>query len=430
MMKILRLYFCLIALLISGMSLEMYAISPDEMPNVQVLRADQYVSDPDGVLSSAVREDVNRELAALRKQTSVEMVVVIPSDLDDMEPQEWCEKLFTKWGIGKSDKDNGVLLMLSPGARKTFIMTGYGVEGVLTDFTCKTIINHAIIPNMRDDDPDAAVYEAVNMITHALEDPAYAEELHSKEADNQSGGFTPISTEVIKKFLKFIAEFMFMVTLGVFIYNVRRVRKLRNYEKAMALRDSLKIFMWLGFMSLGTGLIFWLLTYILYRYTRTKRIKCPTCGTKMNRLGEAEDNELLNDSQDFEEQIKTVDYDVWECPKCGTVERFPFKADQKKYTECPSCHTIAMCLVSDVIVRPATIRREGYGVKTYECQFCHHRDQKPYKIPKKDDGSAALAAGAILGSTLGRGGSGGGGGFGGGGFGGGATGGGGAGGGW
>ena len=100
-----------------------------------------------------------------------------------------------------------------------------------------------------------------------------------------------------------------------------------------------------------------------------------------------------------------------------------------KYTECPNCHTIAMCLVRDHTLVPATTRRAGEGEKVYECQFCHHQNRRRYSIPKRDDGAAAaLAAGAILGS-LGRGGGGGGGGFGGG-FGGGSTGGGGASGGW
>ena len=143
----------------------------------------------------------------------------------------------------------------------------------------------------------------------------------------------------------------------------------------------------------------------------------------MKRLSEEEDNELLSPSQDFEEKIKTVDYDVWECPKCGTIERFPFKENQSKYTECPKCHTVAMRLVSDVVRVQPTTTREGMGEKIYKCEFCHHRESKPYKIPRKSDGTgAALAAGAVLGS-MGRGG--GGGSFGGG-FGGGMTGGGGA----
>ena len=89
-----------------------------------------------------------------------------------------------------------------------------------------------------------------------------------------------------------------------------------------------------------------------------------------------------------------------------------------------------MCQVGDVIVKPSTTRSEGQGVKIYECKFCHHRKDEPYRIPRKEDPAAAVAAAAVIGSAMGRGrGGGGGGGFGGG-FGGGATGGGGAGGSW
>ena len=183
--------------------------------------------------------------------------------------------------------------------------------------------------------------------------------------------------------------------------------------------------------SLGLGLVPALLAEWQYRNARNKPMKCPSCGAKMRKLSEEEDNELLNPSQDFEEKIKTVDYDVWVCPECGVVERYPFRAKQLKYTECPKCHTIAMCLVRDHTIVPATTRQTGVGERIYECQFCHYRENKRYTIPKKDDGSAAaLAAGAILGSGRRGGGGGfGGGGFGGG-FGGGSTGGGGASGGW
>ena len=151
----------------------------------------------------------------------------------------------------------------------------------------------------------------------------------------------------------------------------------------------------------------------------------------MHRLNEEEDNALLTPSHDFEEKLKTVVYDVWECPSCGTVERLPYKAKQMKYSESPSCGTIAMSLAGTRTIRPATTRSEGVGVKIYECKFCHHKEERPYVIPKKEDASAALAAGAVLGSMSrgSRGGGFGGGGFGGG-FGGGSTGGGGASGGW
>ena len=64
-----------------------------------------------------------------------------------------------------------------------------------------------------------------------------------------------------------------------------------------------------------------MLAFYIYRRWRTRKLKCPVCGTGMKRLPEDKDNLLLTDSQDFEEKIRTVDYDVWECPRCGAVER-------------------------------------------------------------------------------------------------------------
>lgn len=408
--------------------------TPGDMPNVQLSDRRQYVSDPENLLSASTKAEVNHRLYELRQQTSAEVVVALPPDIGDMSIEEWAEKLFTSWGIGKADKDNGVLLVIAPEQRKARIQTGYGTEGILPDISCKNIIGSDIVPAMREDDIDAAVNNATRTITAALSDPAVAEELRSAEPDNYEGATDTISAETIWGFVRIVAWCVFLFSLVCFIRDLYNGKKLDNYHKAMLWRGHLATYFWCSLLSFGGGLIFFILAFWFYRSIRTKRRICPNCGSKMHRLNEEEDNALLTPSQDFEEKLKTVDYDVWECSECGTVERLPFKAKQLKYTPCPSCGTVAMCLTGTRTLRPATTRSEGSGVKIYECKFCHHKEQKPYIIPKKEDAAAAaIAAGAILGSMNGRKG-GGGGGFGGGGFGGGfgggSTGGGGASGGW
>lgn len=427
-----KTFVTILLVFLSALSAVAQTTPPSAMPNVQIADRREYVSDPAGLLSAGVKSEVNRRLYELRQQTSVEAVVAIPPSIGDMEPQQWCEELFTDWGIGKSDKDNGVLFMISPGSRCAFIMPGYGVEGVLTDIACRRIVAQTVIPAMKEDNLDAAVDSAVSLMVSALEDPAVADELRSSESDNFSGLTAGIDASVIWSFVRFVAGLMFLISLGLFIRDCVGARRHRsNYSKAEMWRSHLALYFWVGVLSFGAGLVFFLLAFFIYRRWRTRKLKCPVCGAGMKRLPEDKDNLLLSDSQDFEEKLRTVDYDVWECPRCGAVERFPYRARQKKYTECPSCHTVAMSLESDTVVRPSTVRTEGEGVKIYECRFCHHRDRRPYRIPRKEDPSAAIAAAAVIGSALGRGGRGGGGGGGfGGGFGGGATGGGGAGGSW
>lgn len=425
-----RKFLTIIIALVLGVSMSMAddrVYTPEEMVNPNIANRYHYICDPAHLLSSQTTDEVNKRLYNLRNQTTCEVLVAIAPSIGDQLPEEWCEQVFTRWGIGKKDKDNGALLVIVPGDRLVRIQTGYGVEGVLTDIACNNIIRKAVYPNMREGNLDAAVNQATALMTEALTDPAVADELRSQEADNYGGvGIRALNRDVLLTFLNWCIGIFFAIALLLFIMDLVKGRKLDGYHRSILWRDNIRIFSWLSVFTAGLGLVFLFGAWLLYRRARTKKLKCPTCGTKMNRLSESEDNELLNESQDFEEKINTVDYDVWECPKCGTIERFPYKTDQKKYTECPACHTIAMCLDHETILRPATTRSEGIGEKVYVCQFCGHNHRQRFKIPRKEDPTDALAAAAVLGS-LGRGG--GSGGFGsgfGGGLGGGSTGGGGA----
>lgn len=400
--------------------------SPEMMPNVNKANRFEFVSDPGNLLSPATKEKLNQLLWNLRQQTSVEAVVAIPPSIGDTPIEDWSEQLFTSWGIGKSDKDNGVLFVLAPEQKRVRIQTGYGVEGALPDIACKNIINRAVIPNMKEGNLDAAVSQAVTLMASALSDPAVADELRSSQKDNYGGEVNSLSSEEFWQFIQYIAAFVFLAGLIYLLIIVFSTRKLDPYQRAVKYKQAILVFAIATVFSLGSALILLAIDYLLYRRCRTKRRRCPRCNAKMNRLGEEEDNQLLSDSQDFEERINTVDYDVWECPQCGMVERFPFKIEQRKYTECPFCHTIAMCEVENRTLRPATTRSAGQGEKIYECQYCHKQKREPFVIPMKES-VAPLIAGAAIGSMSGRGG--GGGGFGGG-FGGGSTGGGGASGGW
>lgn len=403
--------------------------TPAMMPDVNRENRYQYISDPEGLMSPAVKESVNSRLWELRRRTTAEVVVAIPPSIGDTPLEEWSEKLFTLWGIGKKDKDNGVLIVIAPGQRKARIQTGYGTEGVLPDIACRNIIETAIVPNMKAGDLDAAVNASTALVSDALSDPDVAEELRSREHDNFSGNISTLSAKDVWKYIRIIAGCVFLFCAVVFFRDLIQGKKRDNYHKAVMWHDHLTAYLLCSVFSLGMSLIFLLSAFLLYRHYRTKPRKCPACGTRMRRLGEKEDNECLSASQDFEEKIDTVDYDVWECPRCGSIERYAFPKKQNTYTECPDCHTIAYRMVGTHTLVPATTSRPGKGEKIYECRFCHNQKRVPFVIPKKDD-SAALLAGAAIGAISGHRGGGGFGGGSGGGFGGGSTGGGGASGGW
>ncbi|MDE6792849.1 MAG: TPM domain-containing protein, partial [Muribaculaceae bacterium] len=388
---------------------------PSDVTNPNVADRRVYLADPGHLVGADAARAVNERLYALRQQTGAEVAVAVVPSIGDMTIEDFSEKLFTQWGIGKSDKDNGVLILIAPEQRRARITTGYGVEGVLPDISAKKIVERSIVSNMRNGDLDAAVKASAFDVAEVLSNPEAAEELKSSEKEpweRENGN--EISDGILLSFAGWVAFGIFLVAAGLFIYDLRKVRRAPDrHHKSLVWHKHRGNYWLLALCSLGAALPVALIAEWLRKRTRNKPLKCPTCGEKMRKLNEEEDNALLSPSQDFEEFLKTVDYDVWVCPSCGTVERFAYKTPQNRYTECPSCHTIAMCEVRDHTIVPATTRQSGEGEKIYECQYCHHQNRRRYVIPKKDDSmAAAAAAGAVLGSMGSR--RGGGGGFGGG----------------
>lgn len=423
MIRISLAIICILLSALNALALEKYSV--DDVPNVNLRNRYEFVSDPANLMSAQAKERVNNTIMNLRSATTSEIAVVVVPSIDT-DPEAFTEELFRKWKIGKSDKDNGVLLLMAVDDRTARIETGYGSEGVITDYMASRIIREDIAPRMREGDLDGAVSAAVSRMAAAMSDPAAAEELRSEQS-NDSYEAQALDSKVLKEFIYGMITCVFFAALIMFLTDISSCRKKDNLRKARIWRSHLYLYIALGIFSAGAGLIFAFMAWWLPKHYRNKPRKCDTCGATMRKLSEEEDNNLLSDSQDLEERLGSVDYDVWECPECGTVERFPFRQEQSKYTECPKCHTVSMSLACDKVIYPPTVKSPGVGERVYECKYCGNRTGKRYSIPKKPDPTAALAAGAIIGSSLGRGG--GGGGFGGG-FGGGASGGGGATGGW
>ncbi|MDE6066848.1 MAG: TPM domain-containing protein [Duncaniella sp.] len=407
------------------------AMTVDEVPNVHIASRDRYVSNPSGVLSESTVRSLDAAISDLWRQSSSEMVVVAVDRIDpSMTPEEFATALFEKWGIGKSDKDNGILVLVSRDDRAVQIRTGYGLEGVVPDIIAGRIIRDRMIPHFREGDYDGGTAAGVQALSEIILDPSVRDEIMSSQANDSRvlsrDDFD--GEEVFAFFLKtagLIAGIMLLIVL-YYIYNTRHVDDVERWRRLNHLWLPCAV---VAFVTLGLGAIpFAILSWKLHRIRRHKR-NCSHCGTRMQLIDEVHDNDYLSPTQDLEERLNSVDYDVWHCPNCAQTDIYPFINRSTRFIECPRCHARAMSLSDHRILRQPTTQYEGEGVDIYYCRNCGNHHEKRFRIERKPDNSG-LVAGAILGSALGGRGGFGGGGFSGGSFGGGNTGGGGAGGRW
>lgn len=400
------------------------AVTPDQVQNVHVADRTRYVTDQAGVLSPQARQAADSLLADMWRQSSAEPVAVIVPDLSGADIDDYATELFSLWGIGKKDKDNGVLVLISVDDRKAAIRTGYGTEGVLPDVIASRIIRNDMAPNFREGDYDAGVLAALRTIHTSLTDPVAREELMSQyanDADARSNGGID-GDSLFHTYLMLCIMIGAVLLLWVLAKSAgtRRQPTAQRFQSLQQLQLPTLV---ATPLTLGCALPAYLLLILLMRHTRLHKRLCPHCQTRMERVDEVNDNRYLTPSQDAEEQLDSVDYDVWLCPSCGETDIIPYVNPKKNYTVCDHCGARAcVCTGQRVLMRPTTLR-EGQGVTTYRCLNCGNNRQRPFTIPK------VVAPPIIIGGGGGNG-FGGGGGFSGGSFGGGMTGGGGASGGW
>lgn len=398
------------------------AYSPADIPNVHKANRTRYVTNPDGVLSRQAEERLDSLLGAVWQATSAEVVVVAVDSIEGADIDSFATELFSLWGIGKKDNDNGLLILISRGDRRATLRTGYGLEGALPDAVCGRIIRGDMAPRFREGDYDGGTLAAVGSVAGRLGAPDVADEIRSRYANDSRRPAEEEDFSGLVDWLATMAAVMTLISLGLYLWRSRSTRRMPTLEHYRSLKE-LRVPL-LCLSALGAGvplLVYWMLSRKMKRVRDHSR-PCPNCGTQMERLPEDKDNEYLTPAQDTEERINSVDYDVWLCPACGETDIIPYVNDQAAYTVCPRCHARACILTADRVVVPPTVSREGQGVKVYSCRSCGFQHNRPYSIPRRLPPVVIIPPGG--GSGFG------GGGFSGGSFGGGMTGGGGASGGW
>lgn len=402
--------------------------SVDDIPNVHLADRTRYVSNPDGVLSERAERQIDNMLAGLWNRTSAEIAVVAVADTDRPDDIDgFATDLFEKWGIGKDDRDNGLLILIARDSRKAVIRTGKGMEGVLPDIVAGRILRNKMFPLFKEGDYDGGTMAAVAEVARVVSDPRYADELKSKYANDSratpGGGSDFDGDEFFAWYLRMsaIAGAAALIAVLFIIIRGRRKEPQTLYRTLGNLKLPLIFF---SFLLLGAALPALLLTIWRMRRLRTGTRHCPNCSTAMRRLDEQSDNAYLTPAQDAEERYNSVDYDVWLCPNCGETDIIPYVNRKTTYSTCERCGARLSTLTQDRTLLKPTTTREGRGSRTFTCLSCGHRKDVPYTIAKLAVPPVVIIPGAGGGSGLG------GGGFSGGSFGGGSTMGGGASGGW
>lgn len=106
----------------------------------------RYVNDYTHTLSQTELAQLEKALQQYSQQTSSQIAVVMLPTVGDMDIAQYAFELGDKWGIGRKQLNNGVLMLIAKNDRKIFIATGQGLEGALPDAFLSQLIRQQITP--------------------------------------------------------------------------------------------------------------------------------------------------------------------------------------------------------------------------------------------------------------------------------------------
>ncbi len=158
-----------------------------------------------GIISEEQGAELEAMLDQFEQETSNEITVVIVDDIDGDEAWRYAAELGEKWGVGKADKDNGIVILVKPtkekGGHQVFISPGRGLEGAVTDISCGEIVDNELIPNFKKGDYFTGIKNAIvvlaKMAKGEINEKSYRKAIHKNDLVSSIFGFLFIIVLVI-----------------------------------------------------------------------------------------------------------------------------------------------------------------------------------------------------------------------------------------
>jgi uncharacterized protein len=145
------------------------ALTVEEVPNPRQIYGG-WVTDSADILSNHTEQQLNQMISQLEADNGTEIAVVtVPETTPAESPKTFATQLFNYWGIGKAEKNNGVLFLISTGDKRVEIETGYGIEAILPDTQVGKIIDTKVTPQYKQGNYDRGTLDGTEAIVEAID---------------------------------------------------------------------------------------------------------------------------------------------------------------------------------------------------------------------------------------------------------------------
>lgn len=344
-----RTGMCWVFLACWALGVPALGVTVKEVPRLAV---NAWSVDTTRTLTPQTLAEVDQLGNALVRDGQGQLAVVVVDTTGRQPPRAFALELFNRWGLGTAGRDDGALLFIALDDRAAEIILGDGVDGPNEQARSDAIMANDVVPAFKRGSPDDAVLEGARglhqlIVTSELNQPRNAQEAAlawdprlEESAWSEDSAVTIVSEGPSEPEGDL---------------NVPALAGGAGFVGAVGVA--------------GRALL------------RRRPRRCQKCRNPRARLDEDADDAHLMPGQVREEQLGSVDYDVWWCEPCqdAVVERYGTLFT--RHVRCKKCRYVTANKTSRTI-RSATYASGGEIEVTVRCTNCHHTATSRHATPK------------------------------------------------
>ena len=350
-----------------------------------------HVVDETGTLSAADRTKLERLTQSIRETTKADMMVVIIPTTAGEPQRRFATALFNHWRLGNGARNDGILLFVALADRKSEIILGDGLDSPGQRSASQRIMDQVMVPHFRAGRPGRAIFDGAtacvtDIVGVSAEQPDVVD-TPSRPATTAGVVVEPAPAPVSAPVSALVAEqpdrgesVTFPTDVGRGAEPIQPVQPWtpppRFQREPETTSDPVGMMVLLGGgAAAGAGGI-----AAIRSLSRYRRRKCSKCGTGMTLLNEGADDASLSPTERLEEQLGSVDYDIWTCPTCPYVEKSRYGAFFTSYATCPRCQAVTKSQTISRLRQPTT-SSTGLERVNERCLHCGWEQTSERVIP-------------------------------------------------
>ncbi|MFA0922031.1 TPM domain-containing protein [Xanthomonas fragariae] len=204
------------------------------------------VVDVTGTLDAAQIQQLEQQALALQQRKGAQLQILIVPTTQPEEIEQYTQRVFDQWKIGRKGVDDGVLLLVAKDDRRVRIQPGYGLEGAIPDIVANRIIQEYLAPRFREGDYGGGIRDATATLAGLIEGEALPEPVSGHAGGGLGSG---AGGWIIALFIGFVVSMVARGILGAL------PRPLRALLTGIAAGGVALLFTSLLFASVGSAVI-------------------------------------------------------------------------------------------------------------------------------------------------------------------------------